>query len=79
MGSDGIEPPTLLFQPGAPRSGPSKRVVVSFQISRVGVDSVVPDDPAPSGLVRIGWQNVGRIVQFGHGPVRMGHGRESWT
>ena len=41
--------------------------VVSSLVSRVEVGLVVPDDPTPSGLVRIGWQNVGRIVQLGHG------------
>jgi hypothetical protein len=43
------------------------------------VDSVIPDDPAPSGWCGLVRQNVGRIVQLRSGPGRIGYGRESWT
>src|SRR5829696_7704827 len=50
------------------RVRPRGYVGVAFSlISRVGVDSVAPGDPTPFALVRIGGQNVGRIVELGEG------------
>jgi hypothetical protein len=71
------------FQPGAKHPGPSEMVRRSrlSLISTVGVDSVVPGDPAPSGSVWSGLvrQNVGRIIQLGEGLAAWGYGRGSWT
>ena len=56
VGRDGIEPPTLRFSRALVVRGRPRWYagVVASLISRVEVDSVIPGDPAPSGVVRIG-------------------------